>query len=83
MNNRRYAGPSARDAMVDRRSAAADTLSILSKSPEEIVNEIVRDLDLDDRYMVGSNGRVSSGYAELSPADRAAASDSAAPAARA
>ena len=75
MNNRRYAGPSARDAMVDRRSAAADTLSILSKSPEEIVNEIVRDLDLDDRYMVGSNGRVSSGYAELSPAERAAASN--------
>ena len=75
MSNGRYTGPSAREAKEDRRAAASDTLDILYRSPEEIVNEIVAELGLGPEYLVGGNGRVSSGYASTSPAERAAATE--------
>ena len=41
MSNNIYTGPKARKTMEARREAAKDTYDILSKSPEEIVNDIV------------------------------------------
>ena len=74
MSNNRYTGPKAEATMAARREAARGAYDILSKSPEEIVNEIVSDLGLDDRYRLGSDGRVGTGYRLTTPEERASAS---------
>ena len=75
MSNNIYTGPKARETMAARREAAKDAYDILSKSPEEIVNDIVNELGLDERYRLGPDGRVGTGYKLTTPEERARASE--------
>ncbi|MBR2704820.1 MAG: hypothetical protein IKE91_05055 [Clostridia bacterium] len=75
MSNRRYTGPKARETMDARREAASDVYNLLYQDPEEIVNGIMRDIGLDERYYVGNNGRVSPEYSSTTPEERARASE--------
>ena len=75
MGSGKYTGPSARRTMDARRESASSMYDLLYKSPEDIVNEIVSDLGLDERYHVESNGRVGQGYSYTTPEERARASE--------
>lgn len=75
MSNSRYMGPKVRETMDARREAAEDAYDILSRSPEDIVNEIISDLGLDERYRLGPDGRVGTDYRLTTPEERARASE--------
>ena len=75
MSNKRYKGPKAKETMDARREAASDVYNILYRSPEDIVNEIMSDLGLDERYSAGNNGRVNPEYSTTTPEERARASE--------
>lgn len=73
MSEIRYTGPNAKDVKEQRRTDAISYLE--SRDPVEIVNEIVRNLGLDDRYIIRDNGKVSDEYKSIPAEERLRASE--------